>query len=89
MSLPNDRKKIEMEVWLRAWNSVASAENCMDKKSATSWADSCLADFRDVFYNELLQINEEQEELNYKERYLELQQAYEDLIESQASSLKL
>jgi len=36
-------------VWYSAWNSVANAITCADKKSATIWADSALKDFDERF----------------------------------------
>jgi hypothetical protein len=39
------------EVWVKAWASCANAVTCSETKTATKWADVCLAAFDERFTN--------------------------------------
>lgn len=47
--LPPLPKKTDEEVWLAAWCATANVDSCMDNKVADSWADKCLAAFKERF----------------------------------------
>lgn len=47
--LPPLPEKTDEKVWMEAWCHVASASNTTDKEACDSWADHCLASFKERF----------------------------------------
>ena len=42
-------EETEASVWLKAWVAVAGAESTMDKEVCDSWADHCVASYRERY----------------------------------------